>query len=274
MRNYKIGKLTMSVEMFDKIEEYLSGGMSGSDKVSFEEELNSNPKLQEQLRLQEVTNEAILEGKMLDVRSKINSIHLKNTQTVGSMSSKSTLAIALISATIVGVGAWVLFPKEKENVVIEEFEQSKDPVLEPVEEHTAEEEITTVLEVSIPKKVEESINKEIVSENQHIESKEVIPTKAEPKKVVVDVCNSVEIGTELEIIPTCIGAKRGGIFVNPEKTTGGRSPYSYSIDGDNFQTEGKFVHLSSGKYSFYIKDDNGCIVKKTDWVRIQSTSCK
>ena len=134
--------------------------------------------------------------------------------------------------------------------------------------------VGVIEEIEVSKEIEESINKEIVSKSQHVESREVIPTKAQPKEVVIDVCKSVEIGTELEIIPTCIGAKRGGVFVNYEKTNGGLAPYSYSMDGDNFQTEGKFIHLASGKYSFYIKDQNDCIVKKTDWVRIQSTSCK
>lgn len=264
----------MSVEIFQKIDDYLSGTLSDSERIAFESELKNNDQLQKEVKLQETVNEAILEGRMLDVRSKLNSIHLGQTQVLGKMSTSKVSFISFVSIAIIGTGAWFLLPNKRIDDVKIPVEQHIESDLEVVKEVPEVKVVEAMEEIEVSKEIEASISKEIVSGNQHVESKEVIPTKAEPKEVVVDVCNSVEIGTELEIIPTCIGAKRGGVFVNYEKTKGGLAPYSYSMDGENFQTEGKFIHLASGKYSFYIKDDNGCIVKKTDWVRIQSTSCR
>ncbi len=264
----------MSLEKFQKIDDYLSGKLSESESVSFECELQNNDQLQKEVKLQETVNDVVLEGRMLDVRSKLNSIHLGQTHVLGKMSTAKVSIISFISAAVIGTGAWFLLPSEQIDHSKIRVDQNLESTPKAIRKSPEIKVVGVIEEIEVSKEIEESINKEIVSKSQHVESREVIPTKAQPKEVVIDVCKSVEIGTELEIIPTCIGAKRGGVFVNYEKTNGGLAPYSYSMDGDNFQTEGKFIHLASGKYSFYIKDQNDCIVKKTDWVRIQSTSCK
>ncbi len=40
---------------------------------------------------------------------------------------------------------------------------------------------------------------------------------------------------------------------------GGTSPYSYSIDGENYYSGSLFTGLNGGLYSIYIQDNNGCI---------------
>ena len=41
-------------------------------------------------------------------------------------------------------------------------------------------------------------------------------------------------------------------------TTGGQAPYTYSIDGVNFQTNSNFTGLTAGTYTITIKDANDC----------------
>jgi len=41
--------------------------------------------------------------------------------------------------------------------------------------------------------------------------------------------------------------------------TGGYSPYSYSIDGVNYQVSNLFANLAAGTYSGYVKDGQGCV---------------
>ncbi|HMQ48736.1 MAG TPA: gliding motility-associated C-terminal domain-containing protein [Saprospiraceae bacterium] len=57
--------------------------------------------------------------------------------------------------------------------------------------------------------------------------------------------------------PTCLpGGEWGGIIVR--ETYGGRPPYLYSIDQENYQDVGSFSILPPGSYYVYIMDISGC----------------
>lgn len=54
--------------------------------------------------------------------------------------------------------------------------------------------------------------------------------------------------------------ENGGINING---TGGTAPLQYSIDGIAYQSSGVFNNLTSGKYTTYVKDANGCLTADT-----------
>src|SRR5690606_24353752 len=56
---------------------------------------------------------------------------------------------------------------------------------------------------------------------------------------------------------TTCGAENGSITAGT--TTGGVGPYTYSIDGANFQTAATFNNLIAGTYTVYAKDSKGCV---------------
>ena len=64
---------------------------------------------------------------------------------------------------------------------------------------------------------------------------------------------------------TC-GSSNGSITAS---ATGGTAPYSYSIDGINFQTSNTFTGLASNTYTVTVKDANGC--KSTASVSVANT---
>jgi len=57
---------------------------------------------------------------------------------------------------------------------------------------------------------------------------------------------------------TCI-TNAGTIGIQPGSVTGGIAPYLYSLDGVNFSPISDFSGLTSGNYTIYIQDANGCI---------------
>jgi hypothetical protein len=57
--------------------------------------------------------------------------------------------------------------------------------------------------------------------------------------------------------PTCNSSTDGSITVS--SVSGGVAPYTYSIDGTNYQTGTTFSNLSNGTYTVYTKDSSGCI---------------
>lgn len=54
--------------------------------------------------------------------------------------------------------------------------------------------------------------------------------------------------------------------------TSGTLPYTYSLDGINFQSNNTFTGLSAGTYSITIKDANGCSNAKTDTVPVSGVN--
>lgn len=67
--------------------------------------------------------------------------------------------------------------------------------------------------------------------------------------------NPAVTGTAELIAPyTCVSS--GTITVT--SVTGGNAPYSYSIDGVNFQTSNSFVNLTQGTYTVIVRDASNC----------------
>jgi gliding motility-associated-like protein len=58
----------------------------------------------------------------------------------------------------------------------------------------------------------------------------------------------------------CNGQNNGKLYGS---ASGGTSPYSYSIDGSNYQSADTFSNLSAGSYTLYARDSNGCSTTKS-----------
>ncbi|MDB5202549.1 MAG: hypothetical protein JWQ27_1958 [Ferruginibacter sp.] len=58
--------------------------------------------------------------------------------------------------------------------------------------------------------------------------------------------------------PSCTGGTDGSITVN---ASGGKPPYSYSINGTTYQTV-NFFNAGTGSYTLYVKDANNCVTTK------------
>ncbi|PTX19320.1 gliding motility-associated-like protein [Pontibacter mucosus] len=76
----------------------------------------------------------------------------------------------------------------------------------------------------------------------------------EKKVVVSDIAGPSDIAASTT--PTACTANNGTITVSG--VTGGKAPYTYSLDGKTYQAAGNFGSLAAGEYEVYAKDANGC----------------
>jgi hypothetical protein len=67
---------------------------------------------------------------------------------------------------------------------------------------------------------------------------------------------AIGISVDSATAPTCYNGSNGSIVVSG---SGGTSPYTYSKDGTNYQSSGTFNTLTTGSYTLYVKDTNGCV---------------
>lgn len=63
------------------------------------------------------------------------------------------------------------------------------------------------------------------------------------------------LDTVLTIDVTCFGGADGRVELNP---AGGVTPYLFSFDGVNWQTDSVFASMEAGVYTFIVKDAYGC----------------
>ena len=66
--------------------------------------------------------------------------------------------------------------------------------------------------------------------------------------------NGPEISVD-NVLVSVAGNSSGEITVS---STGGNSPYMYSVDGTNFQSSGTFSNLAADDYTVVVKDANDC----------------
>jgi hypothetical protein len=66
----------------------------------------------------------------------------------------------------------------------------------------------------------------------------------------------IAVGDSNTVAATCYNGSDGQVAFYGQ---GGTSPYTYSINGINYQSSGTFTGLTNGSYTGYVKDANGCV---------------
>ena len=133
------------------------------------------------------------------------------------------------------------------------------------EEHSIVQKNTTNTKTSPPQTQPQAIQPAVAQETtQKTDStvKESLPV------VIKDDCSSDSITARVaDIEASCSHNATGSIKIDKDHISGGRTPYSISIDGQkHFYNQFTFANLPSAHYSVWIKDGRSCIYDLGDFV--------
>jgi PKD repeat protein len=79
--------------------------------------------------------------------------------------------------------------------------------------------------------------------------------------VIVNIKTYPMLIFSVDVAQTCPNSPTGSAQLT--QITGGLSPFQYSLDGVNYQSEANFMALDSGQYQFYINDANDCVFEQS-----------
>lgn len=174
--------------LIEKIDLYIQGELTGKELNSFQTELTNNPDLLSQVKLQEFTNEVIVEGKLDAVKQHLGGIHAKHLAGGNKMFS-SVKVLSLISLVVLVSGGMLTYFMNSDSIEpIAKAENVKSEMVlssrEEIEANSIEEEEGTTDETLNNKENEEttSVNDLVELGDKEEETKSEDVVKA-PEKV-------------------------------------------------------------------------------------------
>ena len=117
------------------ISKYLEGEMDPIEATGFEEALESDPELKEEMDLYREVDSAIADTEVLDLRAQLDEIHEELTPQLEKLTRKSSkrvlrYAVAASIAVIISLGTYSLFFKKvNNNKIVSEFYKPYDVTL-------------------------------------------------------------------------------------------------------------------------------------------------
>ncbi len=286
-------------ERYEEIDRYLNHEMSESELRQFENELKADQSLAEMVETQAAANAIIFESKLLDIKNTVK----KDLDKIEADAAKPKLKKWWVGgAVLLGLVSVALLLKneaeEKEiptkKVIKEEILVTENRVLDTIQDIVISKEkvITTEDKVQVektnttntqpkgeelPQNKRETAIKEVDTPKQEtskIEKPQTVSekeTKSEPKDdkpqtttPLVEPCAKIVIKARPTTAPACEDEQNGEIQLKYETLSGGKSPYSYSLDGAKPrqvpQSGVKYTNLSAGDYTFTIIDANSCAI--------------
>ncbi len=117
------------------ISRYLEGEMDPIEATGFEEALENNPELKEEMDLYREVDSAIADTEVLDLRAQLDEIHEELTPQLEKITKKSSkrvlrYAVAASIAVIISLGTYSLFFKKvNNNKIVTEFYKPYDVTL-------------------------------------------------------------------------------------------------------------------------------------------------
>ena len=265
---------------YDRIEAYLNGEMSSSERAAFEKELSLNQKLSKEVDKHKLANDLVLENRLLSVKDIFQQEHFKATQQ--SSYSKyiySALALAVAVGTAIALFVYTNDQAEsKEEVKVVEtstrtsslnsieinkekdsrssqsqLEQTPEPTYLRKQDVQLIEEQHKLNVIPVETNVEKNPT-DIIIPIQKVETNQDEKT-SNKTEVAKNVCADVVIKADIKTSATCLHESTGNVLVY--NIQGGTKPYAVAIHNSHKESVVNGT-LTAGIYQIHITDSKSC----------------
>jgi len=260
-------------KLYQEIENYLNGSLTGEEKNAFEQKLNTYQELQNKVKLSKLANDLVIENRLLNVKQVLYDTHNNNS---GSGLWKK-IVISTAGILLVGNAVWFIFSnKENKNTTVEGTVKTESPsTITSNSENTTSQGVisksknnTTSSTVNIQQSIvnetaEEKVNSidslpknpiQTVTGKQGEGAKEV--SSPPQPTIATDPCQAVQIKAKVTTVNPCEGEENGSIIITGIKN--GTAPYNIQLNDENGNTIHSNNNLKVGSYSAIITDSKGC----------------
>jgi hypothetical protein len=258
-----------------RIHDYLKGKMKGNDLVQFENELNTNESLKDEVEMHRLANSLIINNRLNTAKQ--TSLDIQKEYKKGSFSAKYIIGGLVLIGTLVGTYFFNKTtnnqPKTTEVQESNKIESQPKSAIQletkPVEKVISRKETfkqaklkpTEATETSIPTapvSISNPIEKPVVQTENTSKAEQASASESIVQKLIVqaDPCDGIKISASTSSLGTCKGEETGAIYISDIK--GGSIPYKTEIVSakENIKMANKL--LPSGKYNVLISDKNNC----------------
>ena len=283
------------IEINEWIESYLNGCLPAGEEELFRKRTEEDPEFAMEVKRHEVLHEFIEDGTYLHIKNELREIHLKKTHRLRNFRRMSGFGIVVL--TVIAVLLFVNKKNSslKDNPVNTPVKQSNDRSIEALPDRGMRNPARkTVAREQGPKNVKaigtleksDSLNK-MPDRSQHfpvakqvddstmdtMAGKEYMEPSAKVGSVKSDKqsgkemginetkvpdCSNVQFSVELTENESCSNKATGSFRIQPETVSGGRPPYSFSLNNSRFYDTLEFASLYPGNYPLYIRDGDNC----------------
>lgn len=264
-------------DKYDQIEAFLKGKLSDADRIAFENELQNDPELKDEVAIQKSAYRLLEQDYMQDMSKIIkaqSSIH----------KSRNIKRLGLVALAALGIGSLFLLVNNKEEKIQKskniEQKQLVEAEIETVDKNreksnsevkTAQKEVnqqagkeikTPSFQLEVPKELKELKidHKAIAEKTKAIEIQNpgfgvVPPLDSKPKeaeKTPVINCND-KPKVEAKITKASKGEADAALTLHSAN-----SDLTYKLNNGRFEAKSSFNNLSKGKYLLAAKTKDGC----------------
>jgi hypothetical protein len=279
--------MNLDSNIYEKIDIYLEGKLSGEELIDFENELNINDSLRNMVETVKFTNELLLDFKLNELKNRINQ-DLKNLPTENNSNSKNYLKYFALVGLVTLSGLGYLFlnksnesdkiqikSKEVSNKINTVVKGNENSTLNSVSSSTqnAKVDLNKSVQNTVIGNSTEIIHNDVATDfrinsfenpTPSIVSEPLTVERNTNQNIVREIntnsnpCNQEKIKANIVSEASCVESPSGVIKI--EKVENGNSPYVFSIDhGKDFKEYSYFNNLHSGEYHILIKDKFGCL---------------